>query len=108
MTGGISSRTCYTKLNFDFSYVRFLSLRRDPYYISLYTIYLHLNFNRLNLELYTAGSVMTPAPVVVKVNECISRLAYILLSTSHGGFPVVVEKNDKQVFYGFINRYGIV
>ena len=31
MTGGISSRTCYTKLNFDFPYVRFLSLRRDPY-----------------------------------------------------------------------------
>ena len=31
MTDGISSKTCYTKLNFDFSYVRFLSLRRDPY-----------------------------------------------------------------------------
>ena len=31
MTDGISSRTCYTKLNFDFPYVRFLSLRRDPY-----------------------------------------------------------------------------
>ena len=25
MTGGMSSRTCYTKLNFDFSYVRSLS-----------------------------------------------------------------------------------
>ena len=32
MTGGISPRTCDTKLNFDFPYVRFLSLRRDPYY----------------------------------------------------------------------------
>ena len=31
MSGGISSRTYYTKLNFYFSYVRFLSLRRDPY-----------------------------------------------------------------------------
>ena len=34
MTGRISPRTCYTKLNFDFSYVRFLSLRRDTYYVS--------------------------------------------------------------------------
>ena len=33
MTGRISPRTCYTKLNFDFSYVRFLSLRRDTYLI---------------------------------------------------------------------------
>ena len=31
MTGGTSSRTCYTKANFDFPYVRFLSLRRDRY-----------------------------------------------------------------------------
>ena len=39
MTGGISSRTCYTKLNFDFPYVRFLSLHRDPYvYISTYLL----------------------------------------------------------------------
>ena len=29
MTGGMSTRTCYTKLNFDFPYVRSLSLRRD-------------------------------------------------------------------------------
>ena len=36
MTGGISSRTCYTKLTFDFPYVRFLSLRRDPYTCILY------------------------------------------------------------------------
>ena len=28
MTGGMSSRTCYTNLNFDFPYVRSLSLRR--------------------------------------------------------------------------------
>ena len=27
----MSSRTCYTKLNFDCPYVRFLSLRRDTY-----------------------------------------------------------------------------
>ena len=31
MTGGISSRTCYAKLNFDFLYVKSLSLRRDTY-----------------------------------------------------------------------------
>ena len=31
MTGGTPPRTCYTKLNFDFPYVRFLSLRRDTY-----------------------------------------------------------------------------
>ena len=34
MTGGIYSRTCYTKLNFDFPYVGFLSLRRDPYVLN--------------------------------------------------------------------------
>ena len=31
MTGGMASRACYTKLNFDFTYVRSLSLRRDTY-----------------------------------------------------------------------------
>ena len=31
MTGGISSRTRYTKLNFNFPYVRSLSLRRDTF-----------------------------------------------------------------------------
>ena len=31
MTGGIFSRTCYTKLNFDFPYVRSPLLRRDTY-----------------------------------------------------------------------------
>ena len=39
MTGGMSSRTCYTKLNFDFPYVRSLSLRRDPYIITSMTVY---------------------------------------------------------------------
>ena len=29
MIGEMSSRTCYTKLNFDFPYVRSLSLRLD-------------------------------------------------------------------------------
>ena len=31
MTGGMFSRTYYTKLNFDFPYVRSLSLRRAPF-----------------------------------------------------------------------------
>ena len=31
MTGGMSFRTCYTKLNFEFPYVRSLLLRRDTY-----------------------------------------------------------------------------
>ena len=34
MTGGMSSRTCYTKLNFDYPYVRSLSLRRAPYMVA--------------------------------------------------------------------------
>ena len=33
MTCRISHRTCYTKLNFDFPYVRFLSLRRDTFVV---------------------------------------------------------------------------
>ena len=32
MTGGMSSRTCYVKLNIDFPYVRSRSLRRDTDY----------------------------------------------------------------------------
>ena len=31
MIGGISSKTCYTKLNIDFPYIRSHSLRRDTY-----------------------------------------------------------------------------
>ena len=31
MTDGISSRTCHTKLNFNFPYVRFFLLRRNTY-----------------------------------------------------------------------------
>ena len=33
MTGGMSSRTCHIKLNFDFPYLRSLLLRLDTYYI---------------------------------------------------------------------------
>ena len=76
------------------------------FFLIIDIIYIVSN-HRLNLELHSAGSVMTKSPVVVKVIECVSRLAYILLSTSHGGFPVVLEKDGKQVFYGFINRLHI-
>ena len=38
MTGEMSSRTCYTKLNFDFPYVRSLSLRRDTYERSAHSL----------------------------------------------------------------------
>ena len=43
MTGGMSTITCYTKFNFDFPYVRLLSLRCAPYML-LYLTTVHVMF----------------------------------------------------------------
>ena len=52
MTGRMSSRRCDTKLNFDFPYVRSVSLRRAPYAFYYYNSTLTLpilNFHTLDL-----------------------------------------------------------
>ena len=49
---------------------------------------------------------MTAAPVTFNMVESVSRLAYVLLSTSHGAYPVVTERGSEgePVFSGYINR----
>ena len=46
----------------------------------------------------------TPVVTVHRIAE-VSLLADILLSTAHGGFPVVKkDRNGEDVFYGLITR----
>lgn len=61
---------------------------------------------RLNLELFSARDVMEPHVRVLHLKENIASLAWLLASTSHGGFPVVGRsKSDQaQVFQGTIKR----
>ena len=59
MTGRMSSGTCYTKLNFDFSYVRSLLLRRDTYIVIYIYIYIYIyNFDKTHF-LYASGSLVS-------------------------------------------------
>ena len=44
----MSSRSCFTKLNFDFPYVRSISLRLDPYIYTMNYIYNKWIIDRLN------------------------------------------------------------
>ena len=50
MSGGMSFRTCYTKLNFDFPYVRFLSLRRDTFNIEHYQLIYVLDYRYIIID----------------------------------------------------------
>lgn len=61
----------------------------------------------MNLELYSAKDIMARPPTVVRSRENVARLSELLLSTFHGGYPVVKNSSqDKkdEVFFGFINR----
>ena len=49
--------------------------------------------DRLNLELYNAGNVMTKPVRTLRKLERASRVARALLDTSHGGFPIVANVN---------------
>ena len=55
MSSGMSSRTCYTKLNFDFPYVRSLSLRLVPYVNTL-----HSNM-KINMRFILVNAGASPA-----------------------------------------------
>ena len=63
MTGKISSRTCYTKLNFDFSYVRFFSLRRDPYMKPTFVLNLTQHIRSLSIVI---NSVLADNDILYK------------------------------------------
>ena len=60
---------------------------------------------RIQLDLFSAKDVMSSPVVTVHQVESVSSLANVLLTTSHGGFPVVRECNGENVFYGLITRY---
>ena len=61
----------------------------------------------MNLELYSAKNIMARPPTVVRARENVARLSELLLSTFHGGYPVVKNSSKDrkdEVFFGFINR----
>lgn len=62
---------------------------------------------RLNPELHVVREVMSSPVVTITSVETVSGLAYILLTTSHSGFPVIKQKIDHpqgKYFHGLINR----
>ena len=59
MTGEMSPRICYTKLNLDFPYVRSLSLRRDTYSIVIYIIIVNVIVMETKQNLHTCRHHMT-------------------------------------------------
>uniref|UniRef100_A0A8V0XP60 Chloride channel protein n=1 Tax=Gallus gallus TaxID=9031 RepID=A0A8V0XP60_CHICK len=68
--------------------------------------FVHHRRERLNLELFSARDVMEPHVRVLHLRENIASLAWLLASTSHGGFPVVgrPKPDHAQVFQGTIKR----
>ncbi|OXB75113.1 UNVERIFIED_CONTAM: hypothetical protein H355_003191 [Colinus virginianus] len=66
----------------------------------------HHRRERLNLELFSARDVMEPHVRVLHLKENIASVAWLLSSTSHGGFPVVgrPKPDHAQVFQGTIKR----
>jgi len=63
----------------------------------------------LNLELYTAGNVMSSNVVTFDDRENVKNIAEVLLNTTHSGFPVLGKSNKgHQVFVGTITRCVIM
>ena len=50
---------------------------------------------------------MTRNPCTVNVIENVQKIAQVLLSTPHGGYPVIKGAADEDTFFGFINRFII-
>ncbi|XP_052816934.1 chloride channel protein C-like isoform X2 [Mya arenaria] len=60
---------------------------------------------QLQLELYTAGDIMSHPVISVRCHELITTLSHLLLETSHGGFPIIKKGRDgEEHFYGLITR----
>ncbi|XP_013787955.2 chloride channel protein D-like, partial [Limulus polyphemus] len=60
----------------------------------------------LNLELYTTKYAMTSPVVTLQKVEKVSHLAKLLLTTKHGGFPLVCNKGSgfEKTFCGLLTR----
>ncbi|XP_065836634.1 chloride channel protein C-like [Oscarella lobularis] len=60
----------------------------------------------VNLELHCASDAMTKAVKVLPVRISVYQLANTLMSTTHGGYPVIerAKDTDVEVFGGIISR----
>ncbi|XP_078541795.1 chloride channel protein C-like [Lissotriton helveticus] len=85
-------------------YSSLLTLKCIPYLDSEPNV-VHSN-KEVNLELFTARDVMKPCVRVLHLQEAVSSLASLLVTTSHSGFPVVYEPkpDHDDVFLGTITR----
>jgi len=72
-------------------------------YLLLMTLFTYIR--RLNLELYQAADIMSTPVNTLSRCENISKLCNLLLTTTHGGFPVVVESENGSVFNGIVTRF---
>ncbi|XP_029644599.2 chloride channel protein A-like isoform X2 [Octopus sinensis] len=74
-------------------------LRAEPHLV--------LASKRLNAELYTAFDVMASPVVTVYPKQSVYKVAKILLTTTHSGFPVAKKQtmlSKSKHFYGLITR----
>ncbi|XP_046549442.1 chloride channel protein B-like [Haliotis rubra] len=63
----------------------------------------------LQLDLFCARDIMSSPVVSVHQVESVASLAEMLLSNSHGGFPVVKrDRNNEEVFFGLITRIELM
>ena len=60
----------------------------------------------INLERFPVAEILHQKPITINLHDNVARLAQLLLSNSHGGFPVVTTtEQGEEVFFGFINRF---
>lgn len=60
------------------------------------------------MELFKICDVMSSPVITINIEENVSRLAKMLLSNRHSGFPVVKydRETKSDVAYGLVTRYG--
>ncbi|XP_063710282.1 chloride channel protein C-like isoform X2 [Symsagittifera roscoffensis] len=85
-------------------YHALLELRCIPFLNAEPTVY--NNKGIVNLELFTASDVMSAPVYVVRVFESVGYLSRLLMTTGHGGFPVVGM--DGRTFRGTITKNEIM
>ncbi|XP_064610554.1 chloride channel protein C-like [Liolophura sinensis] len=62
----------------------------------------------VSLELFTARDVMASPVCTVTPVEKVATLAHYLMTTNHGGFPVIQHtRQGDEVFYGLITRLEV-
>ncbi|KAL4234642.1 hypothetical protein ACF0H5_006283 [Mactra antiquata] len=60
---------------------------------------------QVNLELFTAGDIMSHPVITIKTLENVQEVSRLLVDMIHGGFPVVSKGEDgENYFYGMITR----